>query len=81
MSMPTFEIETIERWEYDVRYRIESPTVEEAVKRILSGDAEYSSAALRERSPRQEVHRILRVTDEDTGKVIESERRLRRLLR
>ncbi|HEY3294962.1 MAG TPA: hypothetical protein VGL38_05970 [bacterium] len=79
--MPTFEIETIERWEYGVRYRVDAATIEDAARKILAGDVEYTSAELRERSPRQEVHRLLRVTDEDTGKVIESERRLKRLLR
>ncbi|HEY3295671.1 MAG TPA: hypothetical protein VGL38_09535 [bacterium] len=79
--MPTFEIETIERWEYGVHYRAEADNPEDAMKRILSGDAEYHTCELRERSPRQEIHRVVRVTDEDFGKVIESERRLRRLLR
>ena len=81
MPMPTFEIETIERLEYDVHYRVEAATVEDAVQRILAGDAEYDQHELRERSPKLEVHRIIRVTIEDTGKVIESERRLTRLLR
>ena len=79
--MPHFEIETIERWEYEVHYRLEAATVEDAIQKILAGDAEYDQHELRERSPRQELHRIIRITDEDTGKVIESERRLRRLLR
>lgn len=79
--MPHFEIETIERWEYDVRYRVEAATVEDAVRKILAGDAEYSSCELRERSSRQELHRIIRITESDTGKVIESERRLRALQR
>ena len=79
--MPTFEIETIERWEYDVHYRVEAPTAEDAVQKILAGDVEYNSCELRERSPRQEVHRIIRVTVKDTGKVIESERKLKQFLR
>ena len=79
--MPTLEVETIERWEYDVRYHVAATDVEEAMRRILAGDVEYDSAELRERAPQQEVHRILRVTNEDTSKVIESERRLRALQR
>jgi hypothetical protein len=79
--MPTFEIETIEHWEYDVHYRVDAPTVEEAVRKILSGDAEYDQHALRERSPMQEVKQFVQVTNNGTGKVIESERQLRRLLR
>lgn len=79
--MPVFEIETIERWEYDVHYRVEAVTIEDAVQRILEGDAEYNSSELRERSPRLEVHRIIRVTVQETGKAIESERKLKLLLR
>lgn len=79
--MPIFEIETDELWAFDVRYHVEAPTVRDAVQRILAGDAEYDQHELRERSPKIEVHRIIRVTVEDTGKVIESERRLTRLLR
>jgi len=83
MSMPTFEIETIERWEYDVQYRVEAFTLEDAVREILAGNVEYDVRSLRERSPKLEVHTIIRVTAENDGKVkvIESERKLRRLLR
>ncbi|HEY3295395.1 MAG TPA: hypothetical protein VGL38_08145 [bacterium] len=81
--MPTFEVETVERWEYEVQYRVEALTIEDSLQRILAGDVEYDERSLRERSPKLEVHRIIRVTIEDAGevKVIESERRLNRLLR
>jgi hypothetical protein len=79
--MPIFELETVELWEYDVHYRIDAPTAEEAVHKILSGDAEYGKHELRERSPREEVKQIVRVINEDSSKIIEGKQKLRRLLR
>jgi hypothetical protein len=79
--MPTFEIETIEQWEYEVHYRVDAPTIEEAIRKILSGGAEYDQHELRERSPKEEAKQIVRVTDEATGMIIEGQRKLRRLFR
>jgi hypothetical protein len=78
--MPTFEIETVEQWEYDVNYRVDAPSAEDAIRKILSGAVEYNKYELCERSPLEEVMQITRVTNEDTGKIIKSERKLKRLL-
>jgi hypothetical protein len=79
-NMPQFTIETIEHWEYEVHYQVDAADAEEALRKVLAGDAEYDEKELRERSPKQEIHRIMSVTGEDGESLICSAQRLRAIL-
>ena len=78
--MPNFAITTHERWDHVVEYFVEAPTLETAVRMAVTGRVTYTSAEYQEGNPIQEVLSILEVTNNDTNKTINSEKKLKRLL-
>jgi hypothetical protein len=78
--MPKFEIAAFERWDHVVKYQIEAPSLETAVRMITKGMVPYVRAEHQTADPTQEVLCILGVTNHDTQEQINDEGKLNSLL-
>jgi hypothetical protein len=80
ITMPKFDIQTLERWDILVGYTVDADTAEVAVRKIITGCAANVSAQRQDISPDQEVLRIIDIKNHDTKEIINDETRLTNLM-